>query len=220
METGAVDSNATYSYSAKPLNYIDYRYEVQSGDRTDSLDYQNMYTHRIGLDDSFENTIACKLPLNSAGHGRIRQNYDIVVDGTPPEVESVSSPNASRTYGAGETIAVNVTFTKDVEVNTTSGRPLVLMETGATDRNATYARAQVLPLAWRLRRAVEGRGGGGGGGGGAPAPAIPAALRGGRRRRRRRRCRAGRPYPSWTGEERGAIARAGPWEETKPLSIK
>ena len=138
METGAVDSNATYSYSAKPLNYIDYRYEVQSGDRTDSLDYQNMYTHRIGLDDSFENTIACKLPLNSAGHGRIRQNYDIVVDGTPPEVESVSSPNASRTYGAGETIAVNVTFTKDVEVNTTSGRPLILMETGATDRNATY----------------------------------------------------------------------------------
>ena len=139
METGTVDSYASYNYSAEGIYYIDYRYEVQSRDRTDSLDYQNLYIHRPAqLEDGYQNTIGCKLPLNSTGHGLISQNYDIVVDGTPPEVESVSSPNASRTYGAGETIAVNVTFTRDVEVDTSRGRPLVLMETGATDRNATY----------------------------------------------------------------------------------
>ena len=139
METGTVDSYASYNYSANGIYYIDYRYEVQSRDRTNSLDYQNLYIHKPAqLEDGYQNTIGCKLPLNSTGHGLISQNYDIVVDGTPPEVESVSSPNASRTYGAGETIGVNVKFTRDVEVDTPRGRPLVLMETGATDRNATY----------------------------------------------------------------------------------
>ncbi|MDY7575083.1 Ig-like domain-containing protein [Actimicrobium sp. CCI2.3] len=53
-------------------------------------------------------------------------------------VTSVSASTANRSYMAGDTIAVTVTFSTAVTVNTTGGIPTLLLETGSTDRNATY----------------------------------------------------------------------------------
>ena len=51
-------------------------------------------------------------------------------------VTNVSSSTANGTYGIGDTIAVTVTFSQAVDVTNT---PTLLLETGATDRTASYA---------------------------------------------------------------------------------
>jgi VCBS repeat-containing protein len=53
-------------------------------------------------------------------------------------VTSVSSSTANRSYQAGDTISVNITFSAAVTVDTTGGIPTLLLETGSTDRSATY----------------------------------------------------------------------------------
>ncbi len=63
---------------------------------------------------------------------------DIIVDDVPvpPAVTSVSSTAADGVYAVGDAITITVTFDQAVEV---TGMPLLRLETGATDRNATYA---------------------------------------------------------------------------------
>ena len=53
-----------------------------------------------------------------------------------PSVTNISSTNANGVYHAGNTIAVTITFSEAVTV---TGTPRLLLETGSTDRNATYA---------------------------------------------------------------------------------
>ena len=53
-----------------------------------------------------------------------------------PSVTSVSSTIANGAYKAGQTIAVTVTFNEAVTV---TGSPKILLETGTTDRQATYS---------------------------------------------------------------------------------
>jgi fibronectin type 3 domain-containing protein len=60
------------------------------------------------------------------------------VDTVLPTVSGVSSVIANGSYRAGAAIDVTVTFTENVVVTTTAGTPTVLMETGATDRPASY----------------------------------------------------------------------------------
>jgi hypothetical protein len=65
----------------------------------------------------------------SAGHVRVYELYQV------PVVTSVSATNADGTYGIGETIAVTLTFSEAVTV---TGTPQLLLETGTTDRIASY----------------------------------------------------------------------------------
>jgi hypothetical protein len=60
------------------------------------------------------------------------------VDTVLPTVSGVSSVIADGSYRAGTAIDVTVTFTKNVVVTTAAGTPTVLMETGTTDRPASY----------------------------------------------------------------------------------
>jgi hypothetical protein len=60
------------------------------------------------------------------------------VDTVLPTVLGVSSNIANGSYRAGTLIDVTVTFTKNVVVATAAGTPTVLMETGVTDRLASY----------------------------------------------------------------------------------
>ena len=54
-------------------------------------------------------------------------------------ISSVSSSTGNDSYKAGEVIAVTVTFTENVTVVTSGGTPTITLETGATDRLASYA---------------------------------------------------------------------------------
>jgi hypothetical protein len=73
---------------------------------------------------------------NEAAKGHIKKTYTVYVDGTPPTVTNVTSTTANGTYFSGGTIVVTVSFSETVNV---TGTPTLLLETGTTDRLATYA---------------------------------------------------------------------------------
>ncbi|ATC63703.1 hypothetical protein CMV30_06905 [Nibricoccus aquaticus] len=58
---------------------------------------------------------------------------------TNPFVTGVTSSSANATYKIGDIVKVEVSFSASVDVNATGGTPAILLETGATDRNALYA---------------------------------------------------------------------------------
>ncbi len=69
----------------------------------------------------------------------VLQDINIVdVKQIGPTVSAVSSSTADGAYKAGSTVLVSVDFSTAVTVNTTGGTPTLLLETGATDRQATY----------------------------------------------------------------------------------
>ncbi|MEG4409228.1 Ig-like domain-containing protein, partial [Microcoleus sp. MON2_D5] len=57
---------------------------------------------------------------------------------TTPKVTAVTATNPDGSYGVGSTINITVTFDAAVNVDTTGGTPQLLLETGTTDRFATY----------------------------------------------------------------------------------
>ncbi|WP_159064845.1 Ig-like domain-containing protein [Thaumasiovibrio subtropicus] len=57
------------------------------------------------------------------------------VDSSAPSVSSVSASTSDGTYKVGDVIAVTITFSESVTV---SGTPLLILETGATDRSISY----------------------------------------------------------------------------------
>ncbi len=54
---------------------------------------------------------------------------------SPPSVTSISSTNSNNTYKIGDNIDITITFDENVVV---TGTPQLTLETGTTDRNATY----------------------------------------------------------------------------------
>jgi Ca2+-binding RTX toxin-like protein len=54
---------------------------------------------------------------------------------SPPVVTGVSATTDNGTYGIGDTVSITVTFDKNVDV---SGTPQLTLETGTTDRVASY----------------------------------------------------------------------------------
>lgn len=56
-----------------------------------------------------------------------------------PTVSSVTSSTTNGSYKAGDVISIQVTFSEAVTVDTSGGTPYLTLETGATDRNASYS---------------------------------------------------------------------------------
>ena len=157
LETGMTDRFGNYTSHADSGHTIDYRYTVQDGDMSSDLDYHSTLalfwtvdhdSNTIGsggrwtykpIDDE-STVIGCLLP-SPGGANSLAKSGDIVVDGIAPEAQSVTSSTDDGTYGRGATITVQVSFNEAVTVDTTGGTPTIQLETGATDRNATYSAA-------------------------------------------------------------------------------
>ena len=62
------------------------------------------------------------------------------VAGTPPTITGVTSSTSNGSYNTGDSITINVLFSEAVNVVTTSGgtAPTLELETGSTNRKATY----------------------------------------------------------------------------------
>lgn len=78
----------------------------------------------------------------NTGTGGAKSDTDsvaITVNPINPTILSVSSTTANGTYRIGDTITITVTFSEIVTVNTGGGTPTLLLETGTTDRTASYA---------------------------------------------------------------------------------
>ncbi len=79
--------------------------------------------------------------LGLSGSGGNQTDTDtlaITVNTLNPEVTSVNVTNPDGGYKVGDVIQVTVTFDQVVNVDTSGGVPSLLLETGSTDRLATY----------------------------------------------------------------------------------
>lgn len=74
--------------------------------------------------------------VKEADKGHIVKTYTVTVDGTAPTITNVTSPTTDGTYIIDDVVTVTVTFSEPVYV---TGTPTLLLETGSTDRIATYA---------------------------------------------------------------------------------
>jgi len=129
--------SATY-VSGSGTSTLTFDYTVQTGDNVATLDYTGVGALVLNggtIADMAGN--AATLTLASPGAaGSLAANKSIGVDTVAPTAGSVTASNANGSYKAGQTIHVQVSFSEPVTV---TGSPLLLLETGATDENATYA---------------------------------------------------------------------------------
>ena len=117
-----------------------FNYTVQAGDMSADLDYNGTNSLRGNITDRHEH--AANLTLARPGDpGSLGHSKDIAVDGAAPAVASVSSPNATRTYGLGDAITVWVNFSEPVTVLTPggSGAPYLSLDVGRTAHAAAYS---------------------------------------------------------------------------------
>jgi hypothetical protein len=136
LETGPTDRNATY-VSGSGTNTLTFDYAVQPGDVSSDLDYTSTtsLSQNGGTIRNATNSDAV-LTLSSPGAaGSLGANATIAIDATAPAVTSIDSTSADGYYNAGDHVTVTVAFDDSVTV---TGSPQLLLETGSTDRNATY----------------------------------------------------------------------------------
>ncbi|WP_315709646.1 Ig-like domain-containing protein [Brenneria uluponensis] len=77
----------------------------------------------------------------ASGSGGTLTDTDTVTIAVNPNsaaISNVSSSSADGSYKIGDTIILTVTFDDTVTVDTSGGTPTLLLETGSTDRQATY----------------------------------------------------------------------------------
>ena len=143
LETGATDRNATYSAADSTSTVLAFTYTVEPGDTSSDLDYTGPAALSLNggtIQDAAGNNAV--LMLKGPGTpGSLGDSKNIVVDTADPTVSSVTSSTGDGSYRAGSTIVVQVEFNEAVVVATTGGTPTIQLETGATDRNATYSAA-------------------------------------------------------------------------------
>ncbi|HSF28150.1 MAG TPA: hypothetical protein VLA53_03890, partial [Nitrosopumilaceae archaeon] len=139
LETGATDRQANY-VSGSGTTALTFNYVVQAGDASSDLDYVSTSSLTLNggtIKNKVTNTINAILTLPAPGAtGSLGANKNIIIGTISPTVTNVSSTTANGSYNAGNTISVTVTFSEVVDV---TGTPQLLLETGATDRQANYA---------------------------------------------------------------------------------
>ncbi len=135
LETGTTDRQATCQ-GGTGTNTLSFRYTVQAGDASGDLDYASASALAGTIQDAAGNAAVLTLPRpGDAVEISLADVAAIVVDTTAPAAGSVSTPTADGAYKAGSLIYLDVHFDEAVYV---TGTPTLLLETGTTDRQATY----------------------------------------------------------------------------------
>ena len=130
--------NATYARGNGSASLV-FEYTVQSGDETSRLDYNATDALLGSVKDIARNDVNWTRVAAPGETGSLGRTSEIATETVQPEVASVSSLSADRTYGLGDTIHINVTFTEPVVVVITGGTPtLPLNTTGGTAGAAVY----------------------------------------------------------------------------------
>jgi phage tail sheath protein FI len=113
-------------------------YTVQSTDTSSDLDYKatSSLALTVGtLRDGAANDATLTLAAPGAS-GSLANTSALVIDTTAATVTSVTSSTTNGSYKAGQAVSIQVVFN---EVMTVTGTPQIELETGDTDRQATYA---------------------------------------------------------------------------------
>jgi hypothetical protein len=141
LETGSNDRTINCA-SGTAITSMTCTYTIQAGDTSADLDYFD--TSALALNggtirDSGSNNAVLTLPAPGATNS-LGQTKNIVIDTTAPTITSVTIPaRASGSYKAGVNFEVWVNFSERVTATTVSNLR-ILLETGDTNRYATYLR--------------------------------------------------------------------------------
>ena len=139
LETGTTGRNATYASGSGTASLV-FTYTVADGDESARLEYAGtsaLSASGGAVVDGAGNDADLALPA-PGGQGSLSGSGAVAVDGIAPRVVGVALAAGADggAYGIGDAINIAVRFTEAVTV---SGAPTLALETGATDRNATYA---------------------------------------------------------------------------------
>ena len=141
------ENYATYNSTLTTDNVIAFEYTVQAGDNSDDLDYAStgaLESNGAIITDATGNI--ANLTLAAKGEeGSLSDQNNIILDTTAPTVVSVdsikvdgTSSTPDGTYGTGENLYLEITFSEIVEVPEGSAAPTLTLETGDNDTQAVY----------------------------------------------------------------------------------
>ena len=116
--------------------------EVTNGTGSNFGGLGESYTLEIapntGIEDEVTVTVTAGAVVDGLNNGSLQASEAFSVDTKAPTVSTIaitSDPGTDRTYAAGDSIQVTVTFSETVEV---TGRPRLSLELGGGGRTATY----------------------------------------------------------------------------------
>ena len=131
---------ASYT-SGSGTNTLVFTYMVQPGDLAFALEYDGIYalvdpdaSSLTSIKSSAGFLVSRALPTPGET-GSLSKAKRIYIDTTKPKVIRVRSSTADGTYGVGQAIDILMDFSSSVVV---TGTPYLLLETGSTDRQASY----------------------------------------------------------------------------------
>lgn len=133
LETGVTDRFAFYNSGSGTKDLI-FKYTSQLGDINSDLDYKATSSLSLSggkINNLYGNASILTLPAV----GTLAANHAINVETSSAVVTGVSFSTSDNSYGAGSDIDITVTFNKNVDV---TGSPQIELETGTTDRFASY----------------------------------------------------------------------------------
>lgn len=136
MEVGAVDDVAPY-LAGTGTDTLTFRYTVKGGDNNNDFEYvatNSLAFNGATIQDQMSNPAVLTL-VTPGTPNSISDDQAIIVDTTAPSVSEIKSSTGDGTYGVLTNIDVQVVFDEPVVV---SGIPDITLETGVTDRVATY----------------------------------------------------------------------------------
>ena len=137
LETGTTNRYATYS-SGSGTDTLTFNYTVESGDSTTILEYASTTSLELNNSSGSLSSISLNLPFPGSS-GSLSTNKSLEIDTISPTVTNVTSSLADGVYNVGQAIPIDISFSEIVNVVTTNGFPTIQLETGTTDRYATYS---------------------------------------------------------------------------------
>ena len=145
LETGSSDAVVNYT-SGTGTTTLTFTYTIASGHNSADLDYASTGALALNggsIKDAAGNNANLALVQPGATNS-LAANKALIVDTVTPTVTSVSSSTDNGSYRTGDVIAITITFSENVFVNSDlfqndgTGRPRLTLETGSTDQGVNY----------------------------------------------------------------------------------
>lgn len=122
-------------YSKVDGNYLIFNYKVENGQDTEHLNCTLLNLNGAKIVDDQNMDMETK-NFPATGAGSLEANAIIKIDTKLPTVSSIKSLTANGSYKAGDVIEIQVTFSENVEIDTTNGNPKLVLN--IDDRYAEY----------------------------------------------------------------------------------
>ena len=137
VQTPSGDNTSSYTFSSDEAGTITYGGSCSSTTTAATADNNTITFNALAVGTYNDCTLTVKDNTNNVSDNLSITSFTIVVDTSTPTVLYVTSDNTSGEYTTG-TLNIIVKFSETVYVNTSSGSPRLLLETGDNDTYATY----------------------------------------------------------------------------------